>query len=54
MLFGRFVKLFDPEQDIEIICNDEVVSRGKAKQKPEAIIYDIAAKKVVKGASHER
>lgn len=31
MLFGRFVKLFDPEQDIEIICNDEVVSQGKAK-----------------------
>lgn len=31
MLFGRFVKLFDPEQDIEIICNDEVVDRGKAK-----------------------
>ena len=31
MLFGSFVKLFDPEQDIEIICNDEVVSQGKAK-----------------------
>lgn len=31
MLFGHFVKLFDPEQDIEIICNDEMVSQGKAK-----------------------
>ena len=31
MLFGRFVKLFAPEQDIEIICNDELVSRGKAE-----------------------
>lgn len=30
MLFGHFVKLFDPEQDIEIICNDEMVSQGKA------------------------
>lgn len=26
----------------------------KQKKKPEAIIYDMAAKKVVKGASHER
>ena len=31
MFFGNLVKLFDPEQDIEIICNDEVVSQGKAK-----------------------
>ena len=31
MLFGNLAKLFDQEQDIEIICNGEVVSRGKAK-----------------------
>ena len=31
MLFGNLAKLFDQEQDIEIICNDEVVSQGKAK-----------------------
>lgn len=31
MLFGNLAKLFDQEQDIEIICNDEIVSQGKAK-----------------------
>ena len=31
MLFGNLAKLFDQEQDIEIICNNVMVSRGKVK-----------------------